>query len=206
MNSRGATTIVTSSGARAPRKRRRNTRRSRRVQGIGASRGRLWSSTHDRSMAPIERFLCASMKSPTSSFAVALYDTRTRTRAQRASNRAQPRLRRSSAPRASLARIARHRRRSVRQRPETARDSVRLLSLGVNPDVRRRTTPRQYVLLRQPVRRVGRRRGARPGGGEKVDGGRQASGERCERRDACRCCDGATRSQGKRMRGDEEMI
>ena len=65
--------------------------------------------------------------------------------------------------------------------PETARDSVRLLSLGVNPDVRRRTTPRQYVLLRQPVRRVGRRRGARPGGGEKADGRRQASGERCER-------------------------
>jgi hypothetical protein len=80
--------------------------------------------------------------------------------------------------------------------PETARDSVRLLSLGVNPDVRRRTTPRQYVLLRQPVRRVGRRRGARPGGGEKVDGRRQASGERCERRDACRCSMGRREVKG----------
>lgn len=80
--------------------------------------------------------------------------------------------------------------------PETARDSVRLLSLGVNPDVRRRTTPRQYVLLRQPVRRVGRRRGARPGGGEKADGRRQASGERCERRDACRCSMGRREVKG----------
>ena len=206
MNSRGATTIVTSSGARAPRKRRRKTRKSRRVQGIRASRGRPLSSTHDRSMAPIERFLCASMKSPTSSFAVALYDTRTRTRAQRASNRAQPRLRRSSAPRASLARIARHRRRSFRQRPRnrarqcaaafTRRESRRTASDDTAPICPSPPTrSARWTTTRRPPRRRRKSRRATPSQRRKVRATRRVS-----------VLDGATRSQGKRMRGDEEMI
>ena len=154
--------------------------------------------------------MCASMKSPTSSFAVALYDStydplydpdaraRSCSFGRSRTSGLGPVSRTGSAPPA--ARIA-----DNDPKPRaTVCGCFRVV--GVNPDVRRRTTPRQYVLLRQPVRRVGRRRGARPGGGEKADGGRQASGERCERRDACRCCDGATKSQGKRMRGDEEMI
>ena len=59
----------------------------------------------------------------------------------------------------------------------------------VNRDVRGVGQPRQHVLFRQPVRRVGRRRGARSGGCEKVDGGRQTSGERCANACVSRCAD-----------------
>lgn len=150
------------------------------------------------------------MTSPPWSFAVVLYVRPRRGPPRRFATRCTwwvcrvSRWNRGRGRRASI--NARHRRRSFRQRPRnsarqcaaafTRRESRRTASDDTAPICPSPPTrSARWTTTRRPPRRRRKSRRATPSQRRKVRATRRVS-----------VLDGATRSQGKRMRGDEEMI